>query len=157
MAQIDRARQAAREQLQAALDQKPKLLLHVSLDAPKVAIPVAASSTGEGTSHLSPPAYSCISDHLGSRLALIGRGRLQPCGRPESLDITDCPMLGWASRTAFAWLAGMSMQLNVAAMEAACCLPCMPASMQLGCLAVLWLWLAQVAQFVERGNVPAES
>ncbi|KAK9858457.1 hypothetical protein WJX84_002370 [Apatococcus fuscideae] len=48
VAQIDRARQAAREQLQAALDQKPKLLLHVSLDAPKVAIPVAASSTGEG-------------------------------------------------------------------------------------------------------------
>ncbi|KAK9827173.1 hypothetical protein WJX74_009221 [Apatococcus lobatus] len=48
VAQIDRARQAAKDQLQAALDQKPKLLLHVSLDAPKVAIPVAASSTGEG-------------------------------------------------------------------------------------------------------------
>lgn len=48
VAQIDRARQAAKEQLQAALDQKPKLLLHVSLDAPKVAIPVPASSTGEG-------------------------------------------------------------------------------------------------------------
>ena len=48
VAQIDRARQAAKEQLQAALDQKPKLLLQVSHDAPKVAIPVAASSTGEG-------------------------------------------------------------------------------------------------------------
>ena len=48
VAQIDRARQAAKEQLQAALDQKPKLLLHVSLDAPKIAVPVAASSSGEG-------------------------------------------------------------------------------------------------------------
>lgn len=41
-AQVDRARTAARRQMQAALDAKPKLQLHVSLDAPKVAIPVPA-------------------------------------------------------------------------------------------------------------------
>ncbi len=57
VAQIDRARQAAREQLQAALDQKPKLLLHVSLDAPKIAIPVDASVSGEGTD---PYSVHCV-------------------------------------------------------------------------------------------------
>ena len=42
-AQVDRAREAARRQIAAALSSKPKLQLHVSLDAPKVAIPIAAA------------------------------------------------------------------------------------------------------------------
>lgn len=41
-AQVERAREAARRQMAAALSAKPKLLLHVSLDAPKVAVPIPA-------------------------------------------------------------------------------------------------------------------
>ena len=41
-AQVDRARQSAKASVQAALSQKPKLKLHVTLDAPKVAIPIPA-------------------------------------------------------------------------------------------------------------------
>ncbi len=41
-AQVDRARQTAKASVQAALSQKPKLKLHVTLDAPKVAIPIPA-------------------------------------------------------------------------------------------------------------------
>lgn len=41
--QVDRAREAARRQVAAALSAKPKLQLHVSLDAPKVAVPIPAA------------------------------------------------------------------------------------------------------------------
>ena len=41
-AQVDRARRAARASVNAALLAKPKFKVHLTLDAPKVAIPVAA-------------------------------------------------------------------------------------------------------------------
>lgn len=48
-AQVERARQAAREQVQLALRRRPKLEVHLDFDAPKVAVPVpACSATGEG-------------------------------------------------------------------------------------------------------------
>ena len=49
-AQVDRARQSAKASVQAALSQKPQLKLHVTLDAPKVAIPIpAVPDTADGT------------------------------------------------------------------------------------------------------------
>lgn len=47
VAQVERAQRAAREQLAAALNRKPRLVLRLQLDAPKIAIPVPASE-GEG-------------------------------------------------------------------------------------------------------------
>lgn len=48
-AQVERAREAVRRQAQKALSSKPKLQLHVTLDAPKVAVPIpAAPDDSEG-------------------------------------------------------------------------------------------------------------
>ena len=48
-AQVDRARQSAKASVQAALSHKPKFKLHVTLDAPKVAIPIpAVPDTADG-------------------------------------------------------------------------------------------------------------
>lgn len=48
LAQVEKARRAAAEQLAAALNRKPKLALCLTLDAPKVAIPVPATQDGKG-------------------------------------------------------------------------------------------------------------
>ncbi|KAK9819963.1 hypothetical protein WJX72_004515 [[Myrmecia] bisecta] len=48
VAQVERARQAAADQLAAAIKQKPKLALRLQLDAPKVALPVPATADGQG-------------------------------------------------------------------------------------------------------------
>ncbi len=51
-AQVDRARQSAKASMQAALSQKPKFKLHVTLDAPKVAVPIPATpGTEDGVAH----------------------------------------------------------------------------------------------------------
>ena len=42
---VERARAAAREQLAAALGQRPRLALRLELDGPKVAVPVPATDT----------------------------------------------------------------------------------------------------------------
>ena len=55
-AQVERARAAANRRVRTALSAKPKLLLHVTLDAPKVAVPVPAPPDGsEGAPSLPPP------------------------------------------------------------------------------------------------------
>ena len=60
-AQVDRARQSAKASVQAALSQKPKFKLHVTLDAPKVAIPIPATpGTPDGTTRTS---CSCMTAH----------------------------------------------------------------------------------------------
>ena len=41
-AQVGRARRAAKASVRAALSAKPKFKLHLTLDAPKVAVPVPA-------------------------------------------------------------------------------------------------------------------
>ena len=48
LAQVEKARKAAAEQLAAAMNQKPKLDLTLELDAPKIAIPVPATEDGRG-------------------------------------------------------------------------------------------------------------
>ena len=48
LAQVERARKAAAEQLAAAIRQKPRLDLSLELDAPKIAIPVPATVDGRG-------------------------------------------------------------------------------------------------------------
>ena len=48
LAQVEKARKAAAEQLASALTQKPKLDLTLELDAPKIAIPVPATEDGRG-------------------------------------------------------------------------------------------------------------
>ena len=47
VAQVEKARQAAQQQLAAALKSKPKLALRLFTEAPKIAIPVPASE-GQG-------------------------------------------------------------------------------------------------------------
>ena len=48
VAQVERAQRAAREQLIAAMNQRPKLSLKLELEGPKIAIPVhATDSQGE--------------------------------------------------------------------------------------------------------------
>jgi hypothetical protein len=49
LAQVEKARKAAAEQLASAMNQKPKLDLTLELDAPKIAIPVPATEDGRGT------------------------------------------------------------------------------------------------------------
>jgi len=49
LAQVEKARKAAAEQLAFAMNQKPKLDLTLELDAPKIAIPVPATQDGRGT------------------------------------------------------------------------------------------------------------
>ncbi len=48
LAQVEKARKAAAEQLASAMNQKPKLDLTLELDAPKIAIPVPATEDGRG-------------------------------------------------------------------------------------------------------------
>ena len=48
LAQVEKARKAAAEQLAFAMNQKPKLDLTLELDAPKIAIPVPATEDGRG-------------------------------------------------------------------------------------------------------------
>eukprot|EP00884_Botryococcus_braunii_P010315 jgi/Botrbrau1/19285/Bobra.0073s0028.1 len=48
IAQVERAQKAAREQLAAALNRKPRLILRLQLDAPKIAIPVPATDGEAG-------------------------------------------------------------------------------------------------------------
>ena len=48
LAQVEKARKAAAEQLASALNQKPKLDLTLEFDAPKIAIPVPATEDGRG-------------------------------------------------------------------------------------------------------------
>ena len=45
VAQVERAQRAAREQLMAAMNQRPKLSLKLELEGPKIAIPVPATDT----------------------------------------------------------------------------------------------------------------
>ncbi len=62
-AQVDRARQSAKASVQAALSQKPKFKLHVTLDAPKVAIPIPATpGTPDG---VQLALQSCMAAHHG--------------------------------------------------------------------------------------------
>lgn len=51
VAQVERAQRAAREQLMAAMNQRPKLSLKLELEGPKIAIPVPATDT-QGTQTL---------------------------------------------------------------------------------------------------------
>lgn len=62
LAQVEKARRAVAEQLAAAMNQKPKLDLTVELDAPKIAIPVAATEDGKGnnTQHASCVVVLCL-------------------------------------------------------------------------------------------------
>lgn len=45
-AQVERAREAVKKQAREALSSKPKLQLHLTLDAPKVAVPIPAAPDG---------------------------------------------------------------------------------------------------------------
>ena len=44
--QVERARNAVKKQAQQALSAKPKLQLHITLDAPKVAVPIPEAPGG---------------------------------------------------------------------------------------------------------------
>lgn len=48
VAQVEKARQAARQQIAAAFQQKPKLALKLQLEAPKIAVPVPETSSSGG-------------------------------------------------------------------------------------------------------------
>ncbi len=70
VAQVERAQRAAREQLVAAMNQRPKLSLKLELEGPKIAIPVhATDSQGEapGMLHSTHPrsAKACTEQVLG--------------------------------------------------------------------------------------------
>ena len=45
VAQVERAQRAAREQVMAAMNQRPKLSLKLQLEGPKIAVPVPASGS----------------------------------------------------------------------------------------------------------------
>ena len=47
IAQVERAQRAARDQLVAAMNQRPKLSLKLDLEGPKIAVPVPATD-GQG-------------------------------------------------------------------------------------------------------------
>ena len=47
VAQVERAQRAARDQLVAAMNQRPKLSLKLDLEGPKIAVPVPATD-GQG-------------------------------------------------------------------------------------------------------------
>ena len=47
IAQVERAQRAARDQLVAAMNQRPKLSLRLELEGPKIAVPVPATD-GQG-------------------------------------------------------------------------------------------------------------
>ena len=47
IAQVERAQRAARDQLVAAMNQRPKLSLKLDLEGPKIAVPVPAAD-GQG-------------------------------------------------------------------------------------------------------------
>ena len=48
VAQVEKASQAAQQQLAAALQNKPKLALRLYLEAPKIAVPIASTPDGQG-------------------------------------------------------------------------------------------------------------
>ena len=65
IARVERAQRAARDQLVAAMNQRPKLALKLELEGPKVAVPVP--STGEegaapglAPTHLWPSTSHCL-------------------------------------------------------------------------------------------------
>ena len=51
IAQVERAQRAARDQLVAAMNQRPKLSLKLDLEGPKIAVPVPAAD-GQGKVHV---------------------------------------------------------------------------------------------------------
>ena len=64
VAQVERAQRAAREQLMAAMNQRPKLSLKLELEGPKIAIPVPATDTqGTKTTAAHAPAQAWLSLH----------------------------------------------------------------------------------------------
>ena len=71
LAQVEKARKAAAEQLASALNQKPKLDLTLELDAPKIAIPVPATEDGRGTCSttnsldMESVLKNCYCEHIG--------------------------------------------------------------------------------------------
>ena len=67
VAQVDKARKAAAESLASAMHQKPKLDLTLELDAPKIAIPVPATSEGKGMCTLLP----CQNDIFAAKLTKL--------------------------------------------------------------------------------------
>ena len=54
VAQVERAQRAAREQLIAAMNQRPKLSLKLELEGPKIAIPVPEADPQGGSFHWRP-------------------------------------------------------------------------------------------------------
>ena len=54
VAQVERAQRAAREQLVAAMNQRPKLSLKLELEGPKIAIPLPEADPQGGSFHWRP-------------------------------------------------------------------------------------------------------
>ena len=67
VAQVERARQAAQQQITAALQSRPKLALRLFLEGPKIAIPVPATQDGQGAANL-PPVEKTLLQQLDSEL-----------------------------------------------------------------------------------------
>lgn len=63
VAQVERAQRAARDQLVAAMNQRPKLSLKLELEGPKIAIPVPATDSRGGNLCWSIWAYGLV-NHL---------------------------------------------------------------------------------------------
>lgn len=89
-AQVERARQAVKKQAQAALFSKPKLQLHVTLDAPKVAVPIpAAPGSPEGAQPLQR--FPRICQRLSASRCTAGSGvTLAPSYVVSSSSATAC-------------------------------------------------------------------
>jgi hypothetical protein len=68
-----------KRQAQQALSSKPKLQLHIVLDAPKVAVPIPEAPNGsEGALHdMSVCAAACLQTMVGS-MAAVGLPSLPP-------------------------------------------------------------------------------
>jgi len=54
VARVERARQAAQQQIAAAFQEKPKLALRLRLEAPKIAIPVPSTFDDQGAPPFPP-------------------------------------------------------------------------------------------------------
>ena len=77
VAQVERAQRAAREQLIAAMNQRPKLSLKLELEGPKIAIPVPEADPQGGSFHWRPILPCSCSTSLNL------------CNRP-SIMASDC-------------------------------------------------------------------
>ncbi|KAK9815130.1 hypothetical protein WJX73_008307 [Symbiochloris irregularis] len=108
IAQVERARRQAAAQLSAVMQNRPKLKLHAQLDGPKIAVPISASSTGEGQLALVVDTGSCVieSDTDALNKLPADEAALYECIKLRIRDVSAYAVDGHFSFSALAKAAG---------------------------------------------------